>query len=282
MQKKHIISAALAVASLTSVALAGTAAPVAPLMAPSAPKAFSGALNVGYSSNYDYRGLVLSSSDGENVTPISLDTRYKVSRATDITADFGYKAIWDKDVVQDNEFDFNLGVENKLNNYLTGRVGYGLFQGGLPGVFSKLEGNHSVNQEFNAGLRYDVNGIGKDGLFLAANAHYSFEGVTGWWFDGTVGYKKQLTERLAGVLSGTVWATSSYFDSKMPMMSNGAQSYSLNLQLPYAVTKNVTFSPFVSAIWSGNGASKDGNDIYGSRAIKEFTVAAGATLSYAF
>lgn len=93
MQKKHIISAALAVASLTSVALAGTAAPVVPLSVPPAPKVFSGALNVGYSSNYDFRGLVLSTSDGENMTPISLDTRYKVSRTTDITADFGYKAI---------------------------------------------------------------------------------------------------------------------------------------------------------------------------------------------
>lgn len=159
MQKKHIISAALAVASLTSVALAGTAAPVVPLSVPPAPKVFSGALNVGYSSNYDFRGLVLSTSDGENMTPISLDTRYKVSRTTDITADFGYKAIWDKDIVQDNEFDFNLGVENKLNNYVTARLGYGLFQGGLPGIISQAEGNHSVSQEFNGGFRYDINGI---------------------------------------------------------------------------------------------------------------------------
>ena len=282
MQKKHIISAALAVASLTSVALAGTAAPVVPLSVPPAPKVFSGALNVGYSSNYDFRGLVLSTSDGENMTPISLDTRYKVSRTTDITADFGYKAIWDKDIVQDNEFDFNLGVENKLNNYVIARLGYGLFQGGLPGIISQAEGNHSVSQEFNGGFRYDINGIGQDGWFVGANAHYSFSGMTGWWFDASVGYKKHLTQRLSGIISGTYWSTASYFDAKTPGMSNGSQSYSLNLQLPYSVTKNLTFSPFVSAIWSGNGARKDGSELYGSRAIKDFTVAAGAMLSYSF
>lgn len=288
MQKKYIISAAFAVASLASVALAGPKAPVVPMTpvtVPASHKVFSGDLSVGYSTNYDFRGLILNTTDGENMTPIKLDTRTWLTDKTDLTAGLGYKALWNKDVLQDNEFNFNLGLEHKCAPGLTGRFGYDLYQGGFPGMVSKdWELDHSVTQEFMTGIQYDFGTVGAKGLFAGANAHYSFAGVTGWWFDLTIGYKKQLTEKFAAILSGTWWSTSSYFDAKMPWMANGSQSFALKLELPYQLCSHVTFTPFVSTVWTGNGAmkSKDWGYYEGSHMYRNFTVVAGAGLTYSF
>ncbi len=292
MKTKLIISTALAAATLTGIALAGTkpqvqtvapVAPVEPIQAPAAQKAFSADFSVGYSTNYDFRGLILRTSDGENMTPIKLDTRTRLTDKLDLTAGLSYKALWNRDVLQDNEFNFNLGLDAKCVDGLTSRIGYDLYQGGFPGLVSKVwEGNHSTSHEVMVGFQYDFDPVGIKGLFMGANAHYAFSGVTGWWFDVTVGYKKQITEKLAGIISATWWSTSSYFDAKMPWAANGSQSYSLNLQLPYQVCKNVTFTPFVSGVWLGNGSMSKGYGYYGSSIYRNFTLVAGAGLTYSF
>ncbi len=290
MQAKHVLSAALAVAALSSSAFAGTKcielpkAPVVPVPAPAPQKIFSGDLTVGFSSNYDFRGLILRTSDGENMTPIKLDTRTRLTDKTDLTAGLGYKALWDKDILQDNEFNVNLGVETKCTKGLTTRLGYDLYQGGFPGLVSKgWKDNHSVTQEFMGGFQYDFGAVGAKGVFVGANAHYSFNGVTGWWFDVTAGYKKQISEKLAAILSGTWWSTASYFDAQMPWMANGSQSFALKLELPYQLCKHLTFTPFVSTVWLGNGAMKTkGWDYYGSNVYRNFTLVGGAGLTYSF
>ncbi len=290
MQKKHVLSAALAVASLTSVAFAGTKpivlpeVPLTPVTAPASQKIFSGDLSVGYSSNYDFRGLILNSTDGENMTPIKLDTRTKLTEKMALYAGLNYKAIWDKELLQDNEFNVNLGLDTQCAKGLTTRLGYDLYQGGLPGAISKFwRDNHSVTQEFMTGLQYDFDAVGLKGVFVGANAHYSFAGVTGWWFDATVGYKKQVSEKFAAVLSGTWWSTASYFDAQMPWMANGSQSFALKLELPYQLCKGVTFTPFVSTVWSGDGALKaKGMGPEGTSLYRNFTLVAGAGLTYSF
>ncbi|MEG2971141.1 MAG: hypothetical protein RR808_06660 [Akkermansia sp.] len=293
MQKKYILSTALAVASFAGVALAGTKAavmvPATPVVAPVA-TAFSGSATVGYSSNYDFRGLILEGANGGNMTPVQVATKYDLNDVYAITMGAGYKAMWNKDQNSSmgehdfqNEFNYNLGVQAKWVKGLTTSFNYNLFHGGTPGYVARMFENaaHSVTQEFGVGAMYDFGTVGVKGLFAAANINYSFAGVTGWWYTTTVGYQKQINERVSAVLSASWNATSSYFSAKSEM-ANGSQAFDIRLEVPVTLCKHVSFVPFVGTYWAGSSALKvnRGND--GEHTFRNFTVMAGANLVYTF
>lgn len=298
MQKKNIISAALVVASFAGVSVAGTkamvcvpATPVTPISAPAA-SAFSGSAAVGYSSNYDFRGLILRDAhDGGNVTPVRVDTRYAFSEKTALTAGAGYKALWNREDIgginMENEFNFNLGLERKCLPGLTTSLAYNMFHGGLPGFFAKgLEDSaHSLTHEVGMGAMYDFGQVGMKGLFASASANYSFAGVTGWWFNATVGYKMDVCERVSAILSGSWNATASYFSATAheANITNGSQGFNVRLDLPVSLAKNVSVVPFVGAYWAGSGALKSSHvNNGGYKLYRNFTVMAGANLVYNF
>ncbi|MEG0334092.1 MAG: hypothetical protein RR553_03145 [Akkermansia sp.] len=293
MQKKYILSTALAVASFAGVALAGTKAavmvPATPVVAPVA-TAFSGSATVGYSSNYDFRGLILEGANGGNMTPVQVATKYDLNDVYAITMGAGYKAMWNKDQNSSmeehdfqNEFNYNLGIQSKWVKGLTTSFNYNLFHGGTPGYVARILENaaHSVTQEFGVGAMYDFGTVGVKGLFAAANINYSFAGLTGWWYTTTVGYQKQINERVSAVLSASWNATSSYFSAKSEM-ANGSQAFDIRLEVPVTLCKHVSFVPFVGTYWAGSSALKvnRGND--GEHTFRNFTVMAGANLVYTF
>ena len=296
MQKKNIISTALIVASFAGVSVAGTKAvvcvPAMPISAPVA-SAFSGSAAVGYSSNYDFRGLILRDAhDGGNMTPIRVDTRYALNDKTAITTGAGYKALWNRDDIWggnfENEFNYNLGLEHKCAPGLTTSVNYNLFHGGIPGFIAKHvnDKSHSITQEFGVGALYDFSEQGAKGLFASVNANYSFAGVTGWWFNATVGYKKDICEKVAAVLSASWNGTSNYYNANAHnwnIGANGTQGMNVRLDLPMTVAKNLTLVPFVGAYWAGCGALKDNRGFdKADKMFRDFTVMSGANLVYTF
>lgn len=287
MTKKNIISAALAVASFTGVAMAGTPAPVAVYKPAPAPceKRLCGALSAGYSTNYDYRGLVPNSSSGTNMTPVALDLCYKMTDTWRAYAGLDYKAIWDKDDdVNNNEFGLELGAKYKGWKGWTISPNYKLTHGGLMGeIIKQGRGEaHSVFQSFGLAARYDLGEIGAKGFFIQGSADYVFQGATGWWFQGVVGYEAKLTERLSTIISAEYNATAGFYGAWAWPMGDGDMSYGLKLQLPYKLCKNLYLTPFIGTWWLGSSGNNVNQEFRGDKALRNFTVYAGACLTWTF
>lgn len=286
MTKKSIISTALAVASLAGVAVAGTPVTVEyrPTPPPSEKRLF-GTLSAGYSSNYDYRGLVLESSSGTNVTPVALDLDYKLSDYWNLYTNLDYKAIWDKDTdVNNNEFAVEVG--GKTERWLKGLTlspNYKLTHGGMMGDFIKYgrDNAHSIFQSFGIGLMYDMGAIGANGFFISGSADYVFQGATGWWFQGRAGYEAKFNDRISAILAVEYNATAGFYGAWAEPMGDGDMSYGVRLDVPVKLCKNIVLTPFVGTWWlgsSGNNVNMKGYD----HTLRNFTLVAGANLSWMF
>lgn len=260
MKKQSLFASVLAVASFAGVAVAGTPAPIAVITAPTpqpvaapAAKALDMSLLVGYASNYDFRGII-PQADNDGMNNALLGMSYKINEKTDLVGSLGYKANWDKpnEFIQ-NESTLNLGLSTHCTQNLTSYIGYRLMHGGLAGAAARDSGAaHSITQELAAGLRYDIPGV--KGLYVAQNVSYAFNGLTGWWFDTSVGYERAITAKLKYALTGTLNAASSYFPQGVGC--GGWQSAVLRLALPYQMNK-VVIEPYVSANWLGSAGIKN-------------------------
>lgn len=288
MTKKNIISAALAVATFAGVAVAGTPVTVVqtPMPAPPAEKRLSGALTAGYSTNYDYRGLVPETSSGTNYTPVALDLDYKLNDYWSLYTGLDYKAIWDKDYdVNNNEFGVEVGAKTK--RWLPGLTispNYKFTHGGWMGDVIKYgRGNaHSYFQSFGVGLLYDMAEVNLPGFFIGGNADYVFQGATGWWFKGYAGYEAKFTERFSAIVTVEYNATASFYGAWAEPMGDGDMSYGVRLELPYRVCKNVVFSPFVGTWWLGSSGNNANVKWARENTLRNFTLVAGANLSWTF
>lgn len=286
MKTISVISAALAVASFTGVALAGNSVSGISYGAVQSQesKKFSGALSAGYASNYGYRGLIYDNKAGGNNTPIALDLNYDFNDVYSLFGGVGYTAIWDKgDFINENESTLKIGGSAKWVKGLTTSLNYQVTHGGMMGEYLKAErGNaHSVFQSVGAGLRYDFDAVGVKGLFAEVNVDYVFQGNTGWWFEGKIGYKYDITPRFSAVLTGVAEMTAGYYGNASPL-GDGAQSLGLKLELPYKVSKYVTVVPFVGTWWLGDGGNNANKVAPQEYRLRNFTVAAGASLVCTF
>lgn len=291
MQTKHILSAAVAVASLAGAAFAGTKAqivqptPVAP-----AECALSGEVYAGYVTNYTCRGIVASHAlvEGDSVIPVGVALNYKLDDADAIVASIDYNILtsghdlmgYDYSDIH-NELDIKLGWENKngLVDGLTTTAGWNLVYGGFLGCLANIKNAHSVTQEFYVNANYDIN----ENWFAGITTSYAFQGVTGWWFQPYVGYKTAVCDCADVVVTAGMSATAGYFDALMPN-ANGAQAWWLQAEMPIKVgVENLTVSPFVSLNWAGCGALKENKGLdKGWKPYKNFGVVAGAKVSYSF
>ena len=295
MQTKNIISVAAVVASFAGAALAGTPVKIVaptPVPAPVAtPSPLSGDIYAGYASNYTCRGIVASHAlaEGDSVIPAGVNLNYKLCDANSIVASASYTTLTsghhlmgDRDTSFHNETNFNLGWQNKdgLLNNLSTTLGWNLIHGGLLGSFAKLDHAHSVTQEFYLNLNYDLT----KNWFAGVTTSYAFQGMTGWWFQPYLSYQTSICSSADFVLSAGVSATSSYFDNKSLFMSNGSQAWWVKAELPVRLgMKNLSFVPFVSFNWAGEGALKANRATdRGDKPYKNFGVVAGASFVYSF
>lgn len=299
MHKNTIISTAVAVASLAGTALAGTPATIAaipctPACQPAKECKLSGSLQAGYQSNYTYRGLVASHAavQGDSVIPAALDLRYTVDPSLAVlggvsydTLLSGHKAFGEEGLNFENESNLTLAVEKKLCKYVKGLKvtgGYNLTHGGLEGFVAKHASDkaHSVTQEFFVNAEQVI----WKKFYAGVTVNYSFQGVTGWWYQPYVGYRTALCPCSDLDVTAGWTATSSYFNSDyMPGNANGSQAWFIKAAVDAKLSDKLSVVPFVSFNWLGSGAMKADKGVpEGWKTYKNFGVVAGASLVYKF
>lgn len=296
MHMKTIVNTALAAASLAGAAFAGTTPTIVPAPAPAPVKAsadcpLSGKLSAGYATNYTYRGLVMSHSivEGDSVIPVSLDLGYALTESDAILLGISYDTLisghhlYGYDVDFDNELEVTLAYQKKLCQYVKGLSitgGYHLTDGGLAGTYAQYIEDESdpVTHELFVNINQEIAG----GLYAGVTVSYSFAGVTGWWYEPYIGYKRDLCPRAAVDVKAGWTACSGYFSSNeigQFFNANGSQAFFIRLSIDAKVTDHLSIVPFVSFNWLGNGAQKANKHFLdGYKPYKNFGVVAGASV----
>lgn len=235
----------------------------------------SGSLKAGYSTNYEFRGLI---PGGRNPTaPLRLDwrsdlnDRYSLILALKEEIFLGHPA-----VDMENETVADLGIQRKFGKATYAALSLRANDGGLAGFASeRLFGNGGTTYESALILRHDLDFL--PGFYAQGSAAYSFYGITGWWFDMCTGSDSRFTENLyMGFKFGAV-LSSSYW----PSSSNGWQSLYVRVTANYRLFGDVFVEPFVGLYWLGKGAHGL-NRMYGRTLVKGNRWVTGVSLVYTF
>lgn len=266
-----VYAAVLAVSASSS--LAETRLPNQP--SPPSLRPVSGTLKGGYSSRYEFRGLIPA---GCNPTaPVRLDWRSDLNEKYSLI--LALKEEWflgHPAADLDHETMADLGLQRKLGEATYAAFSCRASNGGLAGFASeRLFNNGGTTCEGALVLRHDLNFL--PGFYVQGSAAYSFYGITGWWFDLCTGSQSRLTENLyIGFKFGAV-LSSSYW----PSGSNGWQSLYVRVTADYHVFGNVSVEPFVGLYWLGRGAHGV-NRAYGRTLVRGNSWVAGVSLVYSF
>ena len=137
-------------------------------------------------------------------------------------------------------------------------MGHTFIHGGLLGVMAKHyrdQGASCTNEVFIA-----PEWTPYKWLSLGVKTSYSFQGITGWWFEPHITamfpiYGQPTTEgSVLGVVELAMSATGNYFDNPYNACSNGSQAFWIKLQTPWFVRENFIITPSLSFNWLGKGA----------------------------
>lgn len=161
----------------------------------------------------------------------------------------------------ENEFIVYNEFRYDFKNDFSMGLAHNFMHGGLYGVMAKHwadQANSAVN-EFVLTPDYSP----YKWLSFSANIRYSFQGMTGWWFEPSITFKAPLigTEddiKMAALLSFNMSMTADYYEPSYENSTNGAQAWWIKLATPYYVgeEKNFIITPSVSFNWAGSGTKK--------------------------
>ena len=139
--------------------------------------------------------------------------------------------------------------------------GHDFVHGGLLGVMAKhyrAQGASCVNEVFVTPTWTPA-----PWFEMGVTTRYSFQGITGWWFEPQATFKAPIIGtpedvKLAGVLTFAMTATADYFQSRYFACKNGSQAFWIKFSTPYFVNneKSLIITPSVSFNWAGKGAMK--------------------------
>lgn len=174
--------------------------------------------------------------------------------------------------------------------------GHTFIHGGLLGVMAKHyrdQGASVVNEVFIAPEWTPSNA---KWFSAGVKTSFSFQGITGWWFEPYVTFKapvfgEPLTDNsMLAVVTFAMSATADYFDSRYFACANGSQAFWIKLSTPWFVKENVIITPSVSFNWLGRGGMKantqsefkqySGNDH--NHPFRNFGVVFGVSATYTF
>lgn len=136
--------------------------------------------------------------------------------------------------------------------------GHTFIHGGLLGVMAKHyrdQGASCTNEVFIA-----PEWTPYKWLSLGVKTSYSFQGITGWWFEPHITamfpiYGTPTTEgSVLGVVELAMTASGNYFDNTYNACSNGSQAFWIKFQAPWFVKENFIITPSLSFNWLGKGA----------------------------
>ncbi len=281
----------LTAALFTAQAFAGTPTTVTPVQDPEKTfKHFSGSFTLAAETNYVGRGLVAThaAEQGDGTETIALKGGYAVGPDSpwSFEGTMAYKILSEghtlygspkfpatvpgmdiphpyagRDIKQCNmENEFVLMSAARYTRE-QGNVTFGhrFVHGGILGVMAKHyrdQGASVVNEVF-----VQPEWTPAPWLAVGCTTSYSFQGITGWWFEPYVTLKARVlgdedNTKLAARLTFAMSATSHYFSPEYNACSNGAQAYWIKLDTPWFVTDNFIVTPYVSFNWTGPGADK--------------------------
>ncbi len=277
----------LAAALLCTQAFAGTQSVITTLPAVEDTFShFSGSFTVGADTNYVGRGLVATSAaaEGNGTETLALKTKYSFDKDSpwSIDSTIAYKILSEGHTLYGNPsfhkfFEDNYGLsgpikecnmENEFAIVTAGTYkqdlwnvsfGHKFVHGGILGVMAK----HYRDQSASVVNEVFVNPVWtpKKWVEVGCTTSFSFQGITGWWFEPHVTFKGRIlgdeeNTKLAALLTFGMSATCDYFAGAYNACVNGAQAYWIKLDLPWFVTDNVIITPSVSFNWAGHGALK--------------------------
>ncbi len=277
----------LLIAALFSAqALAGTPVVVAPVQEPvESFKNFSGSFTLLAETNYVGRGLVAThaAEEGDGTETLVLKTQYAIAKDSpwSIESTLAYKILSEghtlygnphfgptysalgqtgpiKECNMENEFAMVTAAHYKQEQWNV-TMGHKFVHGGILGVMAKHYRDQSasvVNEVF-----VKPEWTPAKWLAVGCTTSYSFQGITGWWFEPYVTLKARIigTDEkpvLAALCTFGMSATGDYFDPDYTACANGAQAYWIQLSTPWFVTDDIIITPSVSFNWCGHGASK--------------------------
>ncbi len=140
--------------------------------------------------------------------------------------------------------------------------GHSFIHGGLLGVMAKHyrdQGASNVNEVY---IAPEWTPASMPWLSTGVKTSFSFQGITGWWFEPYITgkfpiYGAPATEgSVLGVVTLAMSATADYFDSRYNACSNGSQAFWIKLSTPWFVKENFIVTPSVSFNWLGKGGLK--------------------------
>ena len=172
-------------------------------------------------------------------------------------------------------------------------LGHNFTRGGLLGVMAKHyrdQGASVVNEVFIA-----PEWTPYKWLSIGVKTSYSFQGITGWWFEPYVTAKAPIIGtpediKLLGVLTLGMSATADYFADPYNACGNGSQAFWIKFSTPWFVKDNFIITPSISFNWLGKGGidANKGSEFrhYTENPtmvpFKNFGVVAGVSATYMF
>ena len=197
-----------------------------------------------------------------------------------------------KECNMENEFVFMTAAHYKQDQWNV-NFGHRFVHGGILGVMAKHyrdQGASVVNEVF-----VTPEWTPKQWFSAKCVASYSFQGITGWWFEPSVTFKAPLYRQgektvVAALLDVGMSATYGYFHEDYVACANGTQAYWVKLSTPWFITDNIILTPSVSLNWTGNGSDKANRDSQfmflaqdpNCIPFRDFAVVGGISLTYKF
>ncbi len=310
----------LTAALFATQALAGTPSLTVPTPEPvDTFKHFSGSFTLGAETNYVGRGLVAThaAEQGCGTETIALQTKYAVAQESPWSFEniLAYKILSEghtlygspefgpayqahgkvgpiKQCNMENEFAVVTAAHYTQDRWNVS-FGHRFVHGGILGVMAKHyrdQGASVVNEVF-----VKPEWTPAKWLAVGCTASYSFQGITGWWYEPYVTLKARIlgTEEkteLAALCTFGMSATENYFSPEYVACANGAQAFWIKLSTPWFATDNLIITPSVSFNWCGDGAIKANkvsefrkytqNDKYVP--FRNFAVVGGISATYRF
>ncbi len=263
-------------------------------------KRLSGSMTVGYATNYTGRGYVVSHSvaQGDSVEFAALQLSYDVGKESlwSFGSTIAYTAPSSGHTLYGNPTfgpQFNCtplegrhikqaNIENEFAIVTSAKytrekwnltLGHDFVHGGLLGVMAKHyrdQGASVVNEIF-----IKPEWTPAPWVDLGVTTRFSFQGITGWWFEPYVTFKAPLIGtpedvKVAARCTLAMSATADYFDSRYFACANGSQAFWVKFDFPWFVNEEKTFiiTPSVSFNWCGKGGMK-------ANEVSEFRQATG-------
>lgn len=314
--KKTLFSLLLLGAGLCSAG--ETPVTPAPQPAPAA-KPFSGSITLGYMTNIERRGVVATHAAGEGdsvefaaakyaydfgapdkwifegtvsyVIPSSGHNMYGRAQFGPTFQAMGYFGPV-KIANLENELMLKNGFRYKQEKW---NVGFGqmFLHGGPFGAVAKhfrKQGASTINEVY-----INPEFTPYKWLDMGVTTSYSFQGVTGWWFEPYIRAKAPIigtpdNVKLAATAELGMTATADYFNSAYNACSNGSQAFFLRLKTPWFVNEHFVLTPGVGFHWLGKGGMKANTKsemrIYTQNStmvpFRNFAVVGSVTATYMF